>query len=518
MTDQDQAGSKAPNAIGILVVVCVALFFGVVNTSAVAVVLPDISTDLSVDSGQVSWLMTGFMLVYGIAIPFYGRLADIYGARPLFLLGVGIFCFGSLLSALAPNYELLLTARIVQAAGGAAVPGLGMTLASRAFGPEARGTVLGVIAATIGVGGGIGPLLGGALSESLGWESVFYISAAAAIAIPVGLRILPREEDRTKEKLDILGGGALALMVSGVLLVPSEGARSGWSSPLVFTGIAVAAAGLVLLSARQLTVGSPFIPKEFLRSSRYVALVGMSFTVMAAYIAPIIALPVLLTVFHDLSALEVGLVMVPGAILTSLFGVIAGRVTDRRGARLPTWIGAPLMLLAVLGLSSSTGSSVWIIAAFTGVLGAGFGLMNTPLPAAISRIVRGPMLASALSINSMLFFIGGGLGTAVVMAVATSRGGPGESALNPLHSGAAAGFSDAFLLLAVPVAAAVALSLKLPGTVSQGAAEGAEPAEPEIAINRNWVPSCSVPWMPQCEEHAAASTAVREEQLQTSHS
>ena len=205
-------------------------------------------------------------------------------------------------------------------------------------------------------------------------------------------------------------------------------------------------------------------------------------------------------------------------ILTSLFEVIAGRVTDRRGARLPTWIGAPLMLLAVLGLSSSTGSSVWIIAAFTGVLGAGFGLMNTPLPAAISRIVRGPMLASALSINSMLFFIGGGLGTAVVMAVATSRGGPGESALNPLRSGAAAGFSDAFLLLTVPVAAAVALSLKLPGTVSQGAAEGAEPAEPEIAINRNWVPSCSVPWMPQCEEHAAASTAVREEQLQTSHS
>ena len=346
MTDQNQVVTKAPNALGILLVVCTALFFGVVNTSAVAGVLPDISADLSVDSGQVSWLMTGFMLVYGIAIPFYGRLADIYGARPLFLLGVTIFCIGSLLSALAPNYEFLLTARIVQAAGGAAVPGLGMTLASRAYGPEARGSVLGVIAATIGVGGGIGPLLGGALSESLGWESLFFVSVGAAISIPVGLRILPRDEDRTREKLDLLGGGALALMVSGALLVPSEGARSGWFSPLVLTGIAAAVAGLILLSARQLTAGSPFIPKEFLRSSRYVALVGMSSTVMAAYIAPIIALPVLLAVFHDLPALEVGLVMVPGAILTSLFGVFAGRLTDRRGARLPTRIGAPLMLLA----------------------------------------------------------------------------------------------------------------------------------------------------------------------------
>ena len=423
MTDQKQSGAQVANAPVILLVVCTALFFGVLNTSAVAVVLPDISDDLSVDAGQLGWLMTGFMLVYGIAIPFYGRLADIYGARSLFLVGVTIFCVGSLLSAIAPNYSLLLGARIVQAAGGAAVPGLGMTLASRAYGPEARGIVLGVIAATIGVSGGIGPLLGGGLSQSLGWQSIFFVTVAAVITVPVGMKVLPRDEDRTGEKLDMLGGAALALMVSGALLVPSEGARSGWSSPLVLTGGAAAVIGLFLLSARQLTARSPFIPKEFLRSSRYVALVGMSSTVMAAYIAPIIGLPVLLTVFHDLSALEVGLVMLPGAILTSLFGVLAGRLTDRKGARLPIWVGSPLMLLAVLGLSASAGSWVWVITTFTAVLGAGFGLMNTPLPAAISRIVRGPMLASALSVNSMLFFVGGGLGTAIVMAVATSKEG-----------------------------------------------------------------------------------------------
>ena len=85
-------------------------FFGVLNASAVGVVLPDIAEDLSVDTGQLSWLMTGFLLIYGIAIPFYGRLADRYGVRPLFLLGVGIFSVGSLLSALAPNFELLLVA------------------------------------------------------------------------------------------------------------------------------------------------------------------------------------------------------------------------------------------------------------------------------------------------------------------------------------------------------------------------------------------------------------------------
>ena len=205
--------------------------------------------------------MTGFLLIYGIAIPFYGRLADLYGARRLFLLGVGVFAVGSLLSALAPNFSFLLVARIIQAIGGAAVPGLGMTLASRAYGPESRGTVLGVVAATIGLGGAIGPLLGGVLSQLFGWQSIFVVSAAAAATIPIGLKILSKDEERSGGSLDIVGGVALALLVGGALLVPTEGPRSGWSSPLVLTGAVLATIGVVSLLARQLTASSPFIPK-----------------------------------------------------------------------------------------------------------------------------------------------------------------------------------------------------------------------------------------------------------------
>ena len=107
--------------------------------------------------------------------------------------------------------------------------GLGMTLASRAYGPESRGTVLGVIAATIGLGAAAGPLLGGALSESLGWESLFFINVAAAVTIPLGLKILPKDEERSGGGIDLFGWVALGLLVGGVLLIPSEGARSGWA-------------------------------------------------------------------------------------------------------------------------------------------------------------------------------------------------------------------------------------------------------------------------------------------------
>ena len=490
---------------GVLLIVCFALFFGVLNASAVGVVLPDIANDLSVDTGQLSWLMTGFLLIYGIAIPFYGRLADRYGARPLFLLGVGVFSVGALLSALAPNFEFLLVARIIQAIGGAAVPGLGMTLASRAYGPESRGTVLGVIAATIGLGAAIGPLLGGALSESLGWQSLFFINTAAAVTIPIGLKILHKDEERSGGGLDLFGGVALGLLLGGVLLIPSEGARSGWTSSLVLVGAIMATIGLAGLLARQSTAGSPFIPREFLQSSRYLSLVSMSFFVMAANLAVLIGLPILLTSTHNLSALEVGLTMVPGAISTAVFGVLSGRLVDRVGARLPVWVGSPLMLLAVLGLSTNTGSSVWVIATFTGILGAGFGLVNTPLAATISRIVRPQMLASAMSINSMLFFLGGSLGTAMLISVVTSRGGAGESLLNPLHSGAGSGFSDAFLLLAIPVIVVMMLSPSLP---KPAVAEGTVSIQPEPQATTNWVADCSMPWMPGCKEAAAERQVV----------
>ena len=139
--------------------------------------------------------MTGFLLVPGVAIPFCGRLADRYGAGYLFIFGLPLFSAGSLLAGIATNYQFLMVARIIQAMGGAAIPGLGMVLASRAYGPESRGTVLGIIAATIGVSAAAGPPLGGLLSELLGWRSVFFVTMFTVLTIPFILRALPTIEN-----------------------------------------------------------------------------------------------------------------------------------------------------------------------------------------------------------------------------------------------------------------------------------------------------------------------------------
>lgn len=111
-----------------------------------------------------------------------------------------------MLAGLATDYSFLLVARIIQAVGGAAVPGLGMTLVSRAYGPESRGMVLGIIAATIGVGSAAGPLLGGLLSELFGWRSIFFVTAGAVLTIPYTIKALPKFEQRIVGSLDLLGG------------------------------------------------------------------------------------------------------------------------------------------------------------------------------------------------------------------------------------------------------------------------------------------------------------------------
>ena len=630
---------------GILLVVIIPLFLVVLNDSAVVVLLPELGRDLSIGTGRLAWLMTAFLLVHGVAIPFYGRIADLHGARRLYLFGLIVFVIGSVLSAFAPSYSLLLGARIVQGIGAAAIPGLGMAIASRAFPDEKRGTVLGLISAIIGVSLALGPPLGGIMSDAFGWRSVFIISAVSVLVIPVGWKILPRDEEQGDEPLDVLGGILLALLISGSLFAAGEGVTSGWGSWQVLSSAGVSVAALIALAIRQKTTLFPFLPKELIQNRRYVLLVFMAFTVAAVDLAVLVGLPLLLTSAHGLTVAQVGYVLLPGAVMTAVVGVVAGRLVDRIGARIPVWIGAAMMLVAMLGLSSYAGSEVWLIGLFMAILGTGFALVNTPIAAVVSLAVRTQVLAMALSINTMLLFIGGSFGIALLTVIVVTRQGltsalnplhighsgltvaqvgyvllPGAvmtavvgvvagrlvdrigaripvwigaammlvamlglssyagsevwliglfmailgtgfalvntpiaavvslavrtqvlamalsintmllfiggsfgialltvivitrqgltSALNPLHIGQGVEFSDAFLILAIPVIALMALSLAIPRKVSQ-------PVQPEPQVASNWVPNCSIPWAPECEEAPKTPSPMKSELLES---
>ena len=210
------------------------------------------------------------------------------------------------------------------------------------------------------------------------------LNAAVAFSIPFALKVLPREEASSSGGLDIVGGALLALAVVGILLAPTEGSRSGWTSIGVIAGVSLAIVSLLLLAWRERVAVAPFIPRELLRNGRFVAYGAMSFLVMAANIGVLIGLPVMLAVLNGLDAIEVGVVLVPGAVLTAITGLMAGRLVDRVGARLLAYAGGAAMIVALLGLSSVSGDSPWQISVFAGFLGAGFGLVNTPLATAVT--------------------------------------------------------------------------------------------------------------------------------------
>ena len=136
----------------------------------------------------------------------------------------------------------------------------------------------------------------------MGWRSVFFVTTFTALTIPFFLRTLPKSEKRLEGNLDLIGGIGLGLLVAGILLVPAEGSRVGWTSDWVIVGVVVAAVGVGVLVARQSFASSPFIHRELLRNAKYLALAGMSFSIMAANLAPLIGLPVLLAFSHGLSS------------------------------------------------------------------------------------------------------------------------------------------------------------------------------------------------------------------------
>jgi MFS family permease len=155
-----------------------------------------------------------------------------------------------------------------------------------------------------------------------------------------------------------------------------------------------------------------------------------------------------------------------------------------------------IMLIAIVGFSGIAGDSEWKISIFAGLMGAGFGLINTPLATAVTRVVEPRLLGSALGVNSMSFFIGGSLGTAILLGFSTSDA---TSSLNPLHDGAASGFSDGFLFLAIPIIAVLLLTSKLPGRAPE-----TEQPHQSRAIHE-WRGDCSVGWSPDLELESPTS-------------
>jgi MFS family permease len=434
----------------------------VLNGTMLPVALPRIGRELSLSTAQVGWLVTGYFLVLGVAVPFFGRLADLYGVGRLYAVGLVTFLLGSAVCALAPDYPMLLAGRLLQSLGAAAVAGLGPTAVSLAYSSERRGGALGAVNAAAGAAAALGPVLGGILTNSLGWRYLFVPGVLFGALAPLAPKALPRGEIAGGERLDWAGGLLLGAAVGGSLLALTRGAEGDWASQPVLWSSGAAMVAAAAFVVRQRTARSPFVSRLLLGERSYVHLGAITLLLIGIYLTVESIVPLPLSDVRGLSPARIGLVLLPPALLNAAWGAFAGKVVDRYGVRAPLLAATAAVVLALLALSVfGVGGPVWRVSAMIAVILTGGTLARVAIVKGVSLVTPQEHLSSGISINDMVWMVGVSIGTALFVATATAReDAPGS--LNPFYSGEFVGYSDAFLLLTVPLLAALLISSTLP--------------------------------------------------------
>jgi DHA2 family metal-tetracycline-proton antiporter-like MFS transporter len=442
-----------------------AVFIAVMNSSMVNVSVPVIRRDFGVSEAQVGWVITSYLLTYAVGIPLYGRAADVFSLRRAFSLGLMVFALGSLLCILAPSLPLLVFARIVQATGAAAIPALASASVAKLLPPGERGTALGLIVSSVGVGAAVGPVVGGVLQELAGWHSLFYATLLLTLLlIPGAFYALPETGSSGERNFDVPGGILLGLAAGLFLFGITQGQVAGFASVSSwgsFAGAALAAAGFAW---RITNTRHPFVSPTLFRNRAYVAAVIVGFFSMLVNVSCLVSVPLLVSQVNGLSPGATGLVLAPGAVALAILSPWAGRLSDRIGFKTPVYAGLAIMLLSVLFISIfGAGGAPYLVAVGMIGIGTGFALTNSPNVNAAAAALPEKETGVGLGIFNGLFFLGGGTGPAVVGAFLAARREAEVGALNPLYSLDAAPFSDAFLLLVIALLIALLASLWIPG-------------------------------------------------------
>ena len=401
----------------------VGLLFGLagMGSAAVAVTLPAIAADLGLSTGGSAWIISLYALMLAVSTALYGRIADLAGIRLPLVVGVGLMASGALLGALAPTYPVLLVARLLQGAGAAAVPVLGMAIVSAKYDGAVRTAALGRVAGTAAAVTALGPLAGGGIADLVGWRPVVALPALGLLVVPVLWRAVPTMG--TGARLDLLGAVLVALTAAGlVLLVQSPAA----GAVIAVVGAVLLVLGIPSVAAQVRRRPQGFLPLEVVHNAVVVRSALASAAVPAAWFALLIAVPVVL-VRLGWSPLQVGLALVPSAATGLLAPRIAAPLLVRLGAARSLAVAGSLAALSLVVAAGGASLGTPLAAAPVLVLAVvlttfAFGLGQPALMAAVGDAVRPEVRGVALGVAMLVFLVGGGVGSAVVGGLAEVLG------------------------------------------------------------------------------------------------
>ena len=329
----------------------IGLFASVVDHGTVSVALPSIADAFKTDIPSVQWVVIGYALTISALLLPMGKLADMVGYKRVYVVGSLILVIGAILAGLATNLSILILFRVLQGVGGAMTQGTGMAIVVSSFPASERGKAIGLVMTMVGTGAVAGPAVGGILVSSLGWRSVFFLNVplvllgvAASLAVLQGSR---SPQDGPGLRFDWLGAVLSAAALVALLLLVSNGYKTGWNWPVIFIG----APGVLALIGSfiwwELHISDPMLDLRLFQRRTFSFGASAGFLAFLGSSGVLFLMPFYLQGVLGYSPAKAGLVVVPAALCMAILGPISGRLSDRYGWR-PFTVGG--LALSVTGL------------------------------------------------------------------------------------------------------------------------------------------------------------------------
>ncbi|MFD8594916.1 MFS transporter [Kitasatospora sp. NPDC059646] len=422
----------------VLAVCCVSMVLVVMDITVVNVALPAVRRELGASVSALQWTVDAYTLVLAAFLLPAGAAADRWGRRRVFMAGLVLFGLGSALCGLAPGAGALVGARVVQAAGGTMLNPVAMAIVATTFpGREERARAIGVFGSVSGLSLALGPVLGGALVDALGWRAVFWVNLPVAAAGLAGAaRWVPESRAERVRRFDPVGQVLVVVLLGGVVFGLIGAGREGWSAPVVWGPLVAAAVSVPLLGRWESRRSDPLLEVRLLRSAPVASALVMAFAALCAFGAFLFAVTLYLQGVRGMPALRAGLCLVPVGVLIVLLSPRTGRVVGRRGPRLPLLVsGAALALAGGLLLLVGPGTPVPTLLAVFALVGVFQGTVNPPVTFTAVSGMPVSMAALASALASAARQTGSAVGVAVAGTLLAGGVAAGGAAFVPAARG-----------------------------------------------------------------------------------
>jgi EmrB/QacA subfamily drug resistance transporter len=418
-----QAELSRRRRVGVLLICSMSLLIVGLDVTIVNVALPSIGRSFHASVSGLQWTIDAYTLVLASLLMLSGSMADRFGRKRTFVVGLTLFSLGSLLCSIAPNLTMLVIFRMMQAIGGSMLNPVAMSIITNTFTDQReRAQAVGVWAAVVGISMALGPVVGGLLVDTVGWRSIFWINLPVGLAaIFLTLRFIPESRAPKARRVDGVGQALVVVLLASLTYGIIEAPDRGWGSPVIVGVLALAVAALIGLLRWERRRDEPLLDLRFFKSIPFSGAAIIAVAAFATLGGFLFLNTLYLQEVRGLSPLRAGLCTLPMAVMTMVLPPISGRLVGSRGSRIPLLIAGLALTISfiMLGQIGPSTSYVWLFAAYI-VFGIGFGFVNAPITsAAVSGMPRAQAgVASAIASTSRQ--VGATLGVAVVGSLLAS--------------------------------------------------------------------------------------------------